>query len=91
MFLCIEICGARALAHEEMRKRYPRFDEFLYAAVAPNRTLVSDDILSASWLVWLEGGCNEAGSAVQTSQTDGSGRKPTSPGRIRAPSRDFSG
>jgi hypothetical protein len=52
-----EICGARAAAHEEMRKRYPRFDEFLYAAVAPNRTLVSDDILSASWLVWLEGGC----------------------------------
>jgi hypothetical protein len=52
-----QICGARAAAHEEMRKRYPRFDEFLYAAVAPNRTFVSDDVLPAYWLAWLEGGC----------------------------------
>jgi hypothetical protein len=52
-----QICAARAAAHEGMRKRYPHFDEFLYAAVAPNRVFASDETASAHWLPWLEGGC----------------------------------
>jgi hypothetical protein len=51
------ICSARADALNEMRRKYPKFDDFLYAAEAPRHTIVSDDILSADWLRWLEGGC----------------------------------
>jgi hypothetical protein len=52
-----ELCALRATTLAEMRRRYPRFDEFLYVAVAPGRTYFSDDVRPASWIRWLESGC----------------------------------
>ena len=51
-----QLCGFRAAALAELRQKYPRFDEFLYVAVAPRET-VSGDLSSAEWLLWLECGC----------------------------------
>jgi len=52
-----QLCALRATILADMRQKYPRFDEFLYVAVAPRGTYFSDDVRPASWLRWLEGGC----------------------------------
>jgi hypothetical protein len=52
-----QLCGLRAAALAEMRRKYPRFDEFLYVAVAPRKNLSAGDVPSAQWLFWLEAGC----------------------------------
>lgn len=51
------ICTVRAAALDKMRSKYPRFDEFLYRVEAPRNVAASDQILSADWLLWVEGGC----------------------------------
>ena len=52
-----QICAARVAALTTMRTRYPRFDEFLYTAVAPRHRLVVQHGGSEEWLLWLEKGC----------------------------------
>lgn len=51
------ICRARVVVLRSMRKKYPHFDEFLYRAVAPNRTIISTRTETAERLLWLENGC----------------------------------
>lgn len=51
------ICRERALVLSTMRRKYPRFDEFLYVAVAPPLTLASDSDRPTDWLLWIEDGC----------------------------------
>jgi hypothetical protein len=52
-----ELCARRFDALVAMRRQYPRFDEFLYTAVARRHTFVSNDVNPAGWLTWLDGGC----------------------------------
>jgi hypothetical protein len=51
------ICASRAASLTAMRARYPRFDEFLYRAVAPHNQLSSERPPEAEWLLWVESGC----------------------------------
>jgi hypothetical protein len=51
------ICASRAAALRAMRFSYPRFDEFLYLSVAPHYTMAANEVVSAEWLSWVEGGC----------------------------------
>ena len=51
------VCASRVAALTELRRRYSRFDEFLYRTVAPRSGLTIDRSLSREWLSWLEGGC----------------------------------
>jgi hypothetical protein len=53
----IRLCESRIAALSEMRKRYDRFDEFLYRAIAPETVLTSDRAPARTWLLWLERGC----------------------------------
>lgn len=50
------ICSQRAEALTELRRRYPRFDEFLYRAVAPRMSQVLWHPYSGS-VLWIESGC----------------------------------
>jgi hypothetical protein len=52
-----QLCGQRAEALSTMREKYSRFDEFLYLAVAPKKTLVSGEATSGDWLLWVDRGC----------------------------------
>lgn len=52
-----DACASRARALRAMRTLYPRFDEFLYRAVAPRRAIASDRLEDPEWLLWLDGGC----------------------------------
>ncbi|HEY4640044.1 MAG TPA: hypothetical protein VII75_01750 [Thermoanaerobaculia bacterium] len=52
-----QLCAMRATLLDEMRRKYPRFDEFLYVAVATHGTFSSVDVLQANWLRWVAGGC----------------------------------
>jgi hypothetical protein len=51
------ICSSRASALRTMRDRYPRFEEFLYRAVASRSALTVSSRTSREWLLWIEGGC----------------------------------
>ncbi len=51
------ICAKRATTLEQMRKRYPNFDRFLYGDFAERQTLAAADDQSEAWLVWVNGGC----------------------------------
>jgi len=55
--LSSQMCSARIASLNAMRRKYSRFDEFLYTTVAPDQTLVSADLRSAEWLAWMDGGC----------------------------------
>jgi hypothetical protein len=51
-----KICLQRAEALRSLRRRYPRFDEFLYRAIAP-RTVGASSYPSEDTVIWIEGGC----------------------------------
>lgn len=51
------ICAKRAMAMEQMRKRYANFDRFLYGEFAKRQTLATSDDQSEAWLAWMNGGC----------------------------------
>jgi hypothetical protein len=53
----IGICRARIATLHELRERFPRFDEFLYSAIAPDMTMATDVRESVEHLSWLEKGC----------------------------------
>jgi hypothetical protein len=53
----VALCRARKDALVFMRSRYARFDEFLYATVAPRIQLVSRVTADAPTLRMIEGGC----------------------------------
>ena len=53
----VPICRARMATLSEMVKRYPRFEEFLYRALAPRSVMASNQIVTVDHLRWLEEGC----------------------------------
>lgn len=55
--LSARICSARVDALITMRRRYARFDEFLYLHVAPRHVVTSEGSGNTEWLRWLERGC----------------------------------
>jgi hypothetical protein len=51
------MCVEKIAALHELRRKYDRFDEFLYTAVAPGITVASTYAVSAERDRWREGGC----------------------------------
>jgi hypothetical protein len=50
-------CAARVAALNAMRTKYPRFDEFLYTAVAPRRSIAYSQPEDPQWLALVSRGC----------------------------------
>ena len=51
------LCRARHELLQAMRKRYERFDEFLYAAVAPRHSVAGAEAAPRERVLWVEQGC----------------------------------